>query len=131
MHVQSATNYLNDNAVYYGLAKVGESVGFQDGLDKYFRNQFPSIKDKQNKVKELAKFSEGSMVHPLYVEMQKDSPISFYKEWKTNPLWGEFNGEGQVTIPQEQLIDDKYKIRMVHAKLYRISLKDFYKNHVS
>ena len=69
MHVQSITNYLNDNAVYYGLAKVGESVGFQDGLDKYFRNQFPSIKDKQNKVKELAKFSEGSMVHPLYVEM--------------------------------------------------------------
>ena len=59
---------------YYGLKKVGETVGVNitDGFYKY-----ASIIAKQGKEDSRSMM----MIHPLYVELQKQSPLGMMRNY--------------------------------------------------
>ena len=73
--MESFAKYIGENPAYYGLKKASKAVGFQNPLKKYLRKSVMGLHDKSAAVAEFGKKSnemkDGTLIHPLYVEMQK------------------------------------------------------------
>jgi hypothetical protein len=70
--------YISHHPVYYGLEQIGKKLGvidekknITDGLMKYANL---NKKDDDSMV--------GSFIHPLYVQLQQESPMGMMKDFK-------------------------------------------------
>ena len=114
-HITSMNKYINNNAAYYGLAKISDKTKITNGLNEYLRNSFPSIYQKNRETQDLLKYKRPEFNHPLYVELQKRSPLSHYNK-KDSKL--------DYTI-------DEVDAELESGPKKKIDIRDFYTKYVS